>query len=94
MLEAEMASSLAHLGAAGLMGYMWLSERRDAAQRERKLGESHARLMQEREKLDVLVAALNDNTRALTAVESGQSRMASLIERVMGVGEAASPKAA
>ena len=72
----DLAASLAQLGAAGLIGWMWLSERRAAAARETQLRELHERLMQERPQLAVLLAVVRDNTKALTALEVGQRAIA------------------
>lgn len=59
-------------GAAGLIAWMWLAERRAAAVREKQLTEVHGRLMLERQETEVLLKALNDNTRALASLESCQ----------------------
>lgn len=79
MVETEMLGALAQLGAAGLIGWMWLSERRGAQERETQVRESHAALMNERAQLDVLVRALEGNTRAMTALEAGQRELARVI---------------
>lgn len=71
-MEVEALASLTQFGVAGLVGCMWIVERRAAAERERQLEQTHARLMQERTQLDVLMRALRENTRALTALEQGQ----------------------
>ena len=78
----DLAASLAQLGAAGLIGWMWLSERRAAAARETQLRELHERLMQERPQLAVLLAVVRDNTKALTALELGQRGLAAAMERL------------
>lgn len=80
MIEPELLGSLAQLGAAGLIGWMWLSERRGAMEREAQIKESHAALMSERAQLDVLVRALEGNTRAMTALEAGQRELSRVIE--------------
>ncbi|MBX3359691.1 MAG: hypothetical protein KF745_14825 [Phycisphaeraceae bacterium] len=81
-MEAEVASAVAQFGVAGLVGWMWLSERRSAAAREQQLGEAHQRLMENRQQLSVLIAALDQNTRAMTAVELGQRRAVELLDRL------------
>ena len=78
----DLAASLAQLGAAGLIGWMWLSERRAAAARETQLRELHERLMQERPQLAALLAVIRDNTRALTALELGQRAIAAALGRL------------
>ncbi len=72
MNEVDIASTIAQFGAAGLVGWMWLTERRTAAVRDQQVAQSHERLMQARTELEVLVRALESNTRAMTALEVGQ----------------------
>jgi len=79
-METEIAAALAQLGAAGIIGWMWLSERRAATTREKQLGDLHERLMQERPQLGALLEVVRDNTRALTAVEVGQRGIAAALE--------------
>jgi hypothetical protein len=81
-MEAEIASALAQFGVAGLIGWMWLSERRSAMGRERQVRELHERLMAKRASLKVLVSVIESNTRALTALESSQRGLSALIERL------------
>jgi hypothetical protein len=81
MPEMDLAAALAQLGAAGLIGWMWLAERRAAAEREAQLRALHERLMQERPQIAVLLAVVRDNTRALTALEAGQRGVAAALER-------------
>jgi hypothetical protein len=82
MLDPQFAAAFAQFGAAGLIGWMWLSERRAAAARERQLGEAHDRLVQERPQLGALIRIVSDNTRALATMESGQRRLAAVLERL------------
>ena len=77
----DLAASLAQLGAAGLIGWMWLAERRAATARETQLRELHERLIQERPQLAVLLAVVRDNTKALTALEVGQRSIAVALEK-------------
>ncbi len=82
MPDTELATALAQCGAAGLIGWMWLSERRAAATREAQLRELHERLIQERPQLAALLSVIRDNTRALTALESGQRTLAAALDRL------------
>lgn len=86
MPDLTLATALAQFGAAGLIGWMWLAERRAAAARERQLAELHERLMQERPNLGLLLEVVRDNTRALTALELGQRALAGVLERASGKG--------
>src|SRR5262249_26596254 len=81
MTESDIASALTQFGVAGLMGWMWLTERRAAALRDKQLGEAHDRLIDSRTTVNVLLSALDQNTRALTAIEIGQRRAADLPDR-------------
>jgi len=75
MTEIEITTTLAQFGAAGMMGWMWLSERRAAAGRERQLTEAHERIVSERTGLSVLLRAIEANTRALAGIEAGQREL-------------------
>jgi hypothetical protein len=82
MLPPDAVSALAQLGAAGLIGLMWLTERRASAARERQLSDAHQRIMHDRTHLAALLSVVTDNTRALTALEAGQRTLTTLIERI------------
>ena len=84
MLSPDTTSAIAQLGAAGLIGLMWLTERRAAASREKQLSDAHERILHDRTHLAALLSVVTDNTRALTALESGQRTLAGLIERIAG----------
>lgn len=84
MPEAELTATVAQLGAAGLIGWLWLAERRAAAARETQLRELHDRILQERPQIAALLAVVRDNTRALTALEAGQRAVAAVVEKVSG----------
>lgn len=79
-MELELAGAIAQLGAAGLIGLMWLSERRAATERDRQLTEQHERLKRDRTELGVLVSVLESNTRALASLEAGQGRLIAALE--------------
>lgn len=59
-------NQFASFGAAGLMGAMWLWERRSSARREQQLDESHARIVTDAAKIDALVELIRQNTQAMT----------------------------
>ncbi len=81
-MNPETTATLAQFGAAGMIALMWLTERRAAAVRERQLSEAHERLMQDRRSFDLLLGAMQENTRALTGIELGQRTLSSVLERV------------
>ena len=72
MLDAEMAGSLVQFGTAGLIGWMWLSERRDAATAVKQLREAHERIVQEKTSLDAVLGAVRENTRVLEQIAESQ----------------------
>lgn len=91
-MEAQALAAIVQFGAAGLIGWMWLTERRSAMTREQQLSETHARLLRDRETLEVLVAALRDNTRASAAIEAGQRAIADAVTRFANQAAAAAPR--
>lgn len=68
---------LTNLGVAGIMGMMWLWERRTSRQREQQIDEAHARIMADRVMLDQLLDVVRQNTEALARI-SGNSGNATL----------------
>lgn len=84
MIETELASAVAQFGAAGLVGWMWLTERRAASVRDTQVRELHERLIEQRTQLGVLMGVVADNTRALTALEIGQRHVAIALDRLTG----------
>lgn len=68
-----MVGLFAQFGVAGLIGWMWLTERRSATSRETQLNEAHTRLMEQRVQLEALMQVVEDNTKAVAALQ-GQLR--------------------
>lgn len=87
----ELAATLTQFGIAGLIGWMWLTERRAGAERERQLSEAHARILNQSEQRAALLDALRDSTRALVALECAQRSLADLIQRLADHPDAAQP---
>ncbi|GIK18676.1 MAG: hypothetical protein DYG93_06490 [Leptolyngbya sp. PLA2] len=81
-MEAGLAGAVAQFGAAGLVGWMWLTERRAAASRERQLAEAHDALARERTSLDALLSTVGANTRAMAGVEGAVRDLSGAIERL------------
>lgn len=82
MPDGDVIAMLTQFGTAGLVAWLWLSERRAAAAREQQLSEAHAKAMAQGQQIDVLVKALGETTRALTLVEAGQRELARVLERL------------
>ncbi|HVT87409.1 MAG TPA: hypothetical protein VHD56_01040 [Tepidisphaeraceae bacterium] len=63
---------LTNLGVAGIMGAMWLWERRISRVREQQIDEAHARIMADRVMLDQLMDVVKQNTEAMTKLATIQ----------------------
>jgi hypothetical protein len=82
LLETPIAiTDLANLGTAGLMGAMWLWERRTSRQRDQQLDESHTRILSDRIQLDQLITLVRQNTEALTRMSTTQEQF---LQRLAG----------
>ncbi|MEE9212267.1 MAG: hypothetical protein V3U29_06400 [Phycisphaeraceae bacterium] len=74
--------ALTQFGAAGLMGVLWVWERRMSRQREQQLDDAHARLMQQREHLHVMVRLVQRNTRAIERFIQTQIQLNQVLQKV------------
>ncbi len=63
---------VASYGAAGIMGAMWLWERKASRQREEQLSSAHDRIMRDEERLGQLTHVVEQNTSAI--VEFNQTQ--------------------
>jgi hypothetical protein len=72
---------LANLGVAGLMGAMWLWERRTSRQREQQIDETHARIMADRVALDQLMDLVHQNAEAMTKLSATQQQLIEQMRR-------------
>ncbi len=79
-MEQDLLNLVSQFGAAGLIGWMWLSERRHTAKREQQLTEAHDRIGEQRIALDQLLSVIAENTRAVASLEAGQRALLSLLE--------------
>src|SRR3982750_3663208 len=66
---------LMNLGVAGIMGAMWLWERRTSRQREEQIDEAHARIMSDRVALDQLMDLVRQNVEAMTKLSAIQEQL-------------------
>jgi len=69
-------------GAAGLMGAMWLWERKTSRQREEQLDEAHARILGDRVQLEQLIDVVKKNTEAMTRLSASQDQLVRRLDRV------------
>jgi len=65
MAVLSIISDLASFGAAGLMGTMWLWERKLSRHREEQLTEAHGRIMRDEQRLGKLTQVVELNTAAI-----------------------------
>jgi hypothetical protein len=66
LLQTAPSLEFTNLGVAGIMGAMWLWERRTSRVREQQIDEAHARIMADRVMLDQLMDLVQQNTKAMT----------------------------
>ena len=94
-MSAELTTILGQFGPAGLMGLLWVLERRHAALRERQLSEAHRRLTAEEREVESLLGVVRDSTRAIVALEHTQRHLVRLAERLdarLALGERLAPR--
>lgn len=72
---------MTEFGAAGLIGLMWMLERRHAAKRDRQLDEAHQRLRAQRQELDIWLRLVRENTRAISGLEQAQRELITTLQR-------------
>lgn len=75
LAETMPLAELTNLGAAGLMGAMWLWERRTSRQREEQLDDAHARIMGDRVQLDQLIDVVRQNAEAMSRLSAAQEQL-------------------
>lgn len=75
----QVMTILTQFGAAGLIGLLWLFERRHAASRERQLDEAHKQVINRERELHVLLDVVKENTRAINSLESSQRRLIAVL---------------
>jgi len=81
LAEAAPLDGLTNLGAAGVMGAMWLWERRTSRQREQQLDEAHGRIISDRVQLEQLIAVVRQNAEALSRLTATQEQLLSRLGR-------------
>ena len=81
-MQPALTPIVSQYGVAGLMGLLWLFERRHSSQRERELTESHTRLMKQNTELSELVGVIKENSVAMTSLEKSQARLSQVCEEI------------
>src|SRR5687767_1653289 len=82
IMTSELLPILSQFGAAGLIGLMWIAERRHAAVRERQLDEAHGKLSAQDQALRALLDVVKENTRAIATLEQTQRQLIDLAQSV------------
>jgi hypothetical protein len=73
--------SITSLGAAGLMGAMWLWERRTSQKREQQLDEAHARILGDGVQLEQLMTVVRQNAEAIARLCTTQDQLLRQLDR-------------
>jgi hypothetical protein len=81
MMEPALAA-LSQFGAAGLIGLLWILERRHAGKRDRQLDEAHQMILSQYRERTSLLSVVKENTRAIIRLEQSQRRLTTLLERM------------
>ena len=76
-------SDLASFGSAGLMGTMWLWERRLSRLREQQLSDSHERIMRDEQRLDKFTQVVEQNTAAIARFHETQREACDAVKRLV-----------
>ncbi len=64
-------TAFTQFGAAGLIGVLWVMERRYAAHRDRQLDEAHRKLIGQERVLEALLTVVKENTKAINTLQRG-----------------------
>ena len=75
LCDATALDQLTSLGAAGIMGAMWLWERRTSRQREQQIDEAHTRILSDRVQLDQLISVVKQNSEAFARFSAAQEQL-------------------
>lgn len=74
-IPSDLPAELPSLGVAGLMGLMWLWERRVSQKREQQIDEAHARILADRIALEQLMTVVRQNAEALARLSTTQEQL-------------------
>ena len=76
--------NISSLGAAGLIGAMWLWERRQSSQREKQLEGAHTRILADGIKLEALMDLVKSSTEAMSSLVNQNEQMLRRLEEKRG----------
>ena len=83
MQALSIMTDLATFGAAGLMGAMWLWERKLSRDRETQLTCAHERILRDEERLSKITEVVEHNTAAITRFAEAQRELSRSIREVL-----------
>jgi len=72
---------ITQFGTAGLMGAMWLWERRTSQKREQQLDEAHARILGDGVQLEQLMTVVRQNAEAFARLCTTQDQLLRQLDR-------------
>ena len=75
LAQSAPVDQLTSFGVAGLMGAMWLWERRTSRVREQQLDEAHARIVGDRVQLEQLIDVVRQNTQVMSRLCTTQEQL-------------------
>jgi hypothetical protein len=75
-------SDFASLGAAGVMGAMWLWERRLSRCREQQLTEAHDRILRDEQRLSQITRVVEGNTAAVSRFTETQRQVVETLKEL------------
>ncbi|HWB18858.1 MAG TPA: hypothetical protein VG711_01040 [Phycisphaerales bacterium] len=73
---------LTQFGAAGLIGWLWIAERRQNAKREQELTEAHQQIKKQDRDIESLLTVIKENTRAIKVLEMTQRHLAEMVKGI------------
>lgn len=83
MAAISIVSDLASLGAAGVMGALWLWERKLSRLREQQLSDAHGRIIRDEERLGKLTQVVDQNTVAITRFHETQRETCETLKHIL-----------
>lgn len=81
-MDPQVIEPLTQFGVAGLMGLLWVWERRLSRRREDQLDQAHAELVHHREQQNLLVELVQHNTQTIERFNQTLSQMKLVMEQI------------
>lgn len=82
----ELISEFGSFGAAGIMGAMWLWERKLSRRRDEQIGDAHERILRDEQRLGKLTEVVEQNTSAITRFSEVQRTQNQLLSQMLNGG--------